>query len=273
MSSNKTSKKKTDKDAVKTTKTVNKEKPAKQTKTKTSKPPAKSPTTKKKDEPTKVKNSPAQSKGGSKNIGLSPSKVVAFIGSLFLFWDSISMLQGGAQSGSILAIIGGILGILFSFLVLISLKILIGEIKIPYEWWVLLLMGIVMIFLFPLAGLPLSSMLGAILILLAGIVELLVGSRKVSASVIVLIAGIVFVFIESIPMLLSVTFLGIFLGIIGLFIGVILILILPIIRTKFSGYYQWWFIMMLASILVFAPIGAIGGRLVAVAAILVIMTY
>ncbi|MFX1448820.1 MAG: hypothetical protein ACFFCG_11910, partial [Promethearchaeota archaeon] len=80
--------------------------------------------------------------GQSSKVRISASKVVALIGTLILIRDSINHFYSVVW----LPILLGILGLIIAFLVFDSLEIIdFKKLKIPYIWWVLLIIGVVLI--------------------------------------------------------------------------------------------------------------------------------
>ncbi len=216
---------------------------------------------------------------------LSGSKVVAFIGVLVLFGESIKSFQAGATLWNILF---GILAIILAIVIFISLAFIdLSPVKVPYLWWLILIIGIVLIGLaFPTTVPSPKPYLGGVLVSIAGIVEFLIQQQKreVVVSKFVAFAGSAFAIYESIMIfalvadgqaISGVGGFNILNGIIGIIAAVILI-ILVIGKIDIKIPYNWWTVLTLAFI-VFAWVSphyaGIAGTVLMVAFILIIIGF
>ncbi len=216
---------------------------------------------------------------------LSGSKVVAFIGVLILFAGSINAFQAGSN---IFDILFGILAIILAIVVFISLGFIdLGPVKIPYLWYLILIIGIVLIGLaFPTTVPSPKPYLGGILIATAGIVEFLIQQQKreVVVSKFVAFAGAAFAIYESIMIFalvadgLAISGVGgfnVLNGIIGIIAAAILIL-LVYGKIDIKIPYNWWTVLILAFIIfnwVSPAYGGIAGTVTMVAFILIIIGF
>ena len=90
---------------------------------------------------------------------------MVFFGILFGIWDCITIFIGYAPGGE-LGLVNGIFGLILMIILLILLFDFF-DIKIPYNWWVLLIIAFVMYtFVADLAGgFPVTGLSGMILMI------------------------------------------------------------------------------------------------------------
>ncbi|MBY9005151.1 MAG: hypothetical protein KGD63_00145 [Candidatus Lokiarchaeota archaeon] len=130
----------------------------------------------------------------------SPSKFIALIGVLFMIFEAIAFFY--ASDPETIFILYGIIEILLAAVVFFSLSLFIfWKIKLPYFWWLLLIVGVILLFFDFLAvnsdggfGYPLMFFLDftyfpAILILFAGVIELIHQKKEWKASEIFTLFG------------------------------------------------------------------------------------
>lgn len=192
-------------------------------------------------------------------VGISASKVVALIGSLILIADSVSMIL----TLSLYNILVAILGFVGAAIIILSLKIVdLKKVNIPYEWWILLIVGIGLLVLY-LLGAGTAFLRGTIIILIAAGVEILVERKSYAASQLVAIVG---AFLAIFFSILSMQIVPI---IIGVVCGVLLILALI---EKVNIPFSWWVVLILGFV-VFTWADPIGGTVILIAFILMLMSY
>lgn len=195
------------------------------------------------------------------SIGLTTSKLVALCGALQIIIDAIAAFNAGG-----LAILGGVLGLVFAVFIFVSLQIVeIKKFKLPYEWWLLLIFGIIMILLdFWVAG----SFLGGVILIIAALLELLIAKRTVSASRFVCAVGAGWTIYDGIFMFIA-GGVGIVSGIIGLILGAIL-LISILVKGKIP--FEWWTVLLIGFILRYLLIGfGMSGTIVLIGFLLILV--
>ncbi len=209
--------------------------------------------------------------GETSRVGISASKVVALVGTLILFWESYETFR----TENVLAILLGILGIVLGIIVFISLNILqTTRVTIPYESWLLLLIGFTIAALFYFY---VGAYLGGSLIIIAGILEALSENKKYTSSKIVAMIGALWALICDAILhgILSNIPERIVWGVIGVALAVILLLSM-LSKTKISIPYSWWVVLIIGFILaMFVPglLQGYGGIIILVSFILMLMAY
>ncbi len=200
--------------------------------------------------------------GESSKVGISASKVVALIGTLILIRDSIFYFY----TTNWMAILFGILGLIIAFLVFDSLEIIdFKKLKIPYIWWVLLIIGIVLLLFEYLVG---PSYLAGILVITAAIIEILSQKKSYAASKIVALIGACYLIYEAIMFILGG---NIALAIVGIIFGIILLLTL-FDKIDIKIPYSWW-VLLIIGFVIFSWVSGVSGTIIMVAFILLLMAY
>ncbi|NVM35552.1 MAG: hypothetical protein HWN81_08140 [Candidatus Lokiarchaeota archaeon] len=134
-------------------------------------------------------------------------KLLAFFGIFFMIFDAISLFYASADPNG-LYILYGIIEIILAAVVFLSLEFVdLGKVKIPFQWWILLVVGVVLIIfgfltypdsrftifggLLLLGDLPLfvMSYFSAILIIMAALIELLAEKQGWKASKMMVFLG------------------------------------------------------------------------------------
>ncbi|NHI92709.1 MAG: hypothetical protein EAX96_09430 [Candidatus Lokiarchaeota archaeon] len=222
------------------------------------------------------------------NVDLSASKVVALIGALLLIAESIGMIFTGinlaqvqiaqTQGLGILNIVFGIIGLLAAAILILAIQIIeIKQIPIPYEWWLLFCIGGAVLILWLIAGNfgYASITTSIILILTAGVIELLADKKDYLASQIVALIGAIWVIYNSILFFIvqagSIGVNAISYMIFGLICGIILILTM-IEKVDIKIPYEWWTVLIIGW-LVFTWVNVTAGIVILVAFILILMDY
>jgi hypothetical protein len=200
--------------------------------------------------------------GESSTVKLSASRVVALIGILILIRDSI----GYFYTLLVIPILLGVLGLIIAFVVFDSLEIIdFKKLKIPYIWWVLLIIGAILILFEFLVG---PSYLAGILVITAAIIEILSQKKEFTASKIVAIIGAAWLIYECILFILSG---NIAIAVVGIIFAIVLILTLfDKIDVKIP--YAWWVILIIGFV-IFTWVSAVSGTIIMVAFILLLMAY
>jgi len=194
-------------------------------------------------------------------VGISASKVVALIGSLLLIADSVNLIL----TFNLLNIFFAILGFIGAGVIILSLKIVdIPKIDIPYEWWILLLVGGVLLVLYLLGTLATTLLTGTIVILIAAGVEIITEKKNYAASQLVAIIG---AFLTILFSIMSMNVLTIIIGIICA-----VLLILAMLDSVPQIPFSWWVVLILGFV-VFTWAEPIGGTVILIAFILMLMSY
>jgi len=200
--------------------------------------------------------------GESSKVGISASKVVALIGILILIRDSINYFY----TTDWIAILFGIFGLIIALVVFDSLEIIdFKKLKIPYIWWVLLIIGIVLILFEYLVG---PSYLAGILIITAAIIEILSQKKSYTPSKIVSLIGAGWLIYESVMFILGGDIARAVVGII--FAIVLLLTLFDKIDIKIP--YSWWVVLIIGFV-IFTWVTPVSGTIIMVAFILLLLAY
>ena len=200
--------------------------------------------------------------GESSKVGISASKVVALIGTLVLIRDSIFYFY----TTNWVAILFGVLGLIIAFVIFDSLEIIdFKKLKIPYIWWVLLIIGIVLLLFEYLVG---PSFLAGILVITAAILEILSQKKSYTASKIVVLIGAGYLIYESIMFILGGNYALAIVGII--FVIILLLTLLDNIDIKIP--YSWWVVLIIGFV-IFTWVSGVSGTIIMVAFILLLMAF
>jgi len=200
--------------------------------------------------------------GETTKVGISASKVVALIGALVVIQVNISYFY----TSNVLNILYGVIGLIFAAIIFISLEIVdTKKVKIPYFWWVLLIIGVLLILFGYLAG---SSYLAGILILIAALLEFLSQKKTYAESKFVALIGACYLIYESIMLFLSAS---IALSIVGFVFAIILILTLQT-NIDVKVPFAWWVVLIIGFV-VFTYVANVSGTIIMVAFILILMAF
>lgn len=200
--------------------------------------------------------------GETSKVGISASKVVALIGALVVIQVSIAYFY----SGNVINILYGVIGLIFVAIIFMSLEIVdLKKANIPYYWWILLIIGALLILFGYLVG---SGYLAGILVLIAALLELLSQKKTYSASKIVALIGACYAIYESIMLFLSGS---IALAIVGIVFAIVLILTLPA-KIDVIIPYAWWVVLIIGFV-IFTYVANDSGIIIMVAFILILMAY
>lgn len=205
--------------------------------------------------------------GESSKVDLSASRVVALIGILILIRDCIGYFMNFASHPlPWLPILLGIFGVIIAIVVFDSLEIIdFKKLKIPYIWWVLLIIGAVLILFELLVG---PDYLAGILVVTAAVIEILSQKKEYVASKIVAIVGAAWLIYESIMFILGG---NIAIAIVGIIFAIVLIITL-IDKIDIKIPYAWW-ILLIIGFVIFTWVSAVSGTIIMVAFILLLMAY
>ncbi len=206
--------------------------------------------------------------GETSKVGISASKVVALIGTLILIRDSIFYFY----TVDLIAILLGILGLIIAFVVFDSLEIIdFKKLKIPYIWWVLLIIGILLLLLEFVVRSASSTFLAGILVITAAILEILSQKKSYTASKIVVLIGAGWLIYESIMGIIGGSITGIAKAIVGIIFAIILLLTLYD-KIDIKIPYSWWVVLIIGFV-IFTWVTPVSGTIIMVAFILLLMAY
>jgi len=212
---------------------------------------------------------------------ITAPKLLVFIGMLYTLALGIAYFYAAANP---LNILWGIICLVIVFLIFVSLELVnFGPVKIPYQWWIILIFGIVILLFalfFPVPLLfPQSSIyFPAILLLLAALIEIIMEKKPYKASKMVLLIGIGFSIYECFTLFFFGGIISILNGVFGLILLIILLLILfDIVDFKVINY-SWWLVLLIGFV-IFAWVSPLavgivtgfGGILILIAFILIVL--
>ena len=119
----------------------------------------------------------------------SATKLIALIAVLYMIFDAITIFYSSATPNEIY-ILYGILIILLAVILFLSLDLIsLWKIKIPYEWWLLLIVGVLLVIFDYLVS---GTYFTAVLVLLAFLIELITQKKEWKASLIMTLFGAAF---------------------------------------------------------------------------------
>ncbi|MHA2038572.1 MAG: hypothetical protein ACW98X_19230 [Promethearchaeota archaeon] len=184
---------------------------------------------------------------GEETREITAPKILLFIAMLFIFQEAIAYFY--AAGADAMFILYGIIGLVFVFIIFISLDLVsLGPVKLTYWWWLMVIIGVILIIFNFLAG---GTYFTPILVLLAVIVELVTEKKDITASKIILLFGIAFGIWDCVAIFIGYTAgAEIFLvnAIFGLILAIILlILVLDLVDIKIP--FTWWVVLIIAFVL------------------------
>ena len=206
---------------------------------------------------------------GEESREMTAPKILLFIAMLFMLLEAFAYfwLADPLLTGDSLLILFGILNIVFIFVIFISLNLVgTGPVKIPYFWWLMLIIGILLILFSYLVadfwgygvvlvslgvvwGIPAFPYLAGSLVILAIIVELVAKKKDFGASKIVGLLGIGLTIWDCIVIFMGTpTTISILHAVFGLILAVILlILMLDLVDIKIP--FNWWVFLTIAFVI------------------------
>ena len=175
---------------------------------------------------------------------MTAPKIILFIAILFMLVEAVAYFTAGG-----ITILYGILELVFIAVIFISLALVsLGPIKIPYYWWIMLIIGVLLILFAFLAG---GTYFTGILVLLAVIVELVTEKKDFKASKLMALVGIAFSIWDCIAIFIGFTAgneILIVNAVFGLILAIILlILVLDLVDIKIP--YTWWVVLTIAFVI------------------------
>jgi len=205
---------------------------------------------------------------------ITAPKLLAFIGMLYTLALGIAYFYAAAAVP--LYVLWGIICLVIAFLIFVSLEFIdFGPLKIPYNWWIILIYGIVMILF---AYFFIGNYLPAILLCLAALIDFLMQKKPYKASKMVAIVGAGFGIYECFVLFMSGGAINILNGIFGLILLVILLLIIfDVVDFKVIDY-SWWVVLIIGFVIFtwVSPFAAgvvtgYGGTIILIAFLLIIL--
>lgn len=207
--------------------------------------------------------------GETSKVGISASKVVALIAALVVLREAIAYFYI-AQIDT-LYILWGIIALIIAVFVFLSLEIIdLRKIKVPYIWWVLLILGIVLLLI---ALFYTGQYLGCTLLLTAFLIEFMSQKKTYTASKIVILIGSCIAIYECIRIFMGGSTIAIVNAVFGLIFAIILIIA---IFGKFKIPFAWW-IVLIAGFVIFVYVSpfylGVAGTVIMVGFILILLAY
>jgi hypothetical protein len=209
---------------------------------------------------------------GSKEI--TAPKLIIFIALLFMLTEAVSFMSAGGMG-----ILYGIIELILIFVIFVSLELVsLGPVKIPYYWWIILIIGIILIVFSYLAP---GNYLTAIMLLLAVIVELVTDKKDIIASKIILLFGIAFSLWDCVSIFIGYA-PGAEIALVNAIFGLILVIILLILLLDLVDIkipFTWWIVLTIAFVIFtwvspFAsgyPVVGFGGTILMIGWLLIIL--
>ncbi|MFX0056814.1 MAG: hypothetical protein ACFE85_02605 [Candidatus Hodarchaeota archaeon] len=204
---------------------------------------------------------------------ITAPKLLAFIGMLYTLALGITYFYAAANP---LNILWGIICLVIAFLIFVALELVdFGPVKIPYQWWLILIFGVVLLLFALFLG---GSYFPAILLLLAALIEVIMEKKPYKASKMVLLVGIGFSIYECFDLFISGGAIPILNGVFGLILLIILLLILfDVVDFKVIDY-SWWLVLLIGFVIFIwvSPLATgvltgFGGTLILIAFVLIML--
>ncbi|MBN1799925.1 MAG: hypothetical protein JW891_00365 [Candidatus Lokiarchaeota archaeon] len=212
--------------------------------------------------------------GESSKVHITASRVVALIGMLMTIGDGINQIIAAIRLNDPIPALWAILIILIALVLFLSIGLLeMRKFKLPYEWWFLLIIGIILVVLW-WVGSGIHLVCG-VLILIACLVELMTEKETYWPSKIVAFIGAIFAIVESTLGIISQDPFNVFWGVIGIVISIFLLLSLQK-KIKANIPYSWHLVLIIGFIcfMWIQPMGyLVSGTVILVAFVLVLMAY
>ncbi|MFW9819457.1 MAG: hypothetical protein ACFFE5_07590 [Candidatus Thorarchaeota archaeon] len=203
---------------------------------------------------------------GEESREMTAPKIIYFIGMLFLLFDAVAYfwLSSSSFTGDGLLNLFGVLNLIFIIIMFLSLELVgTGRVKIPYFWWLILIIGVIsIIFSYLIANFwnygeyfvglleifnvtPIPYFTGS-LIILAVLMEVAPKIKDLKSSKVVAIVGILFTIFDCVVMILLATeTFFLITAIFGIILAVILlIIVLGFIDIRIPN--NWWVVLTFA---------------------------
>ncbi|MFX1377673.1 MAG: hypothetical protein ACFFA4_01140 [Promethearchaeota archaeon] len=191
---------------------------------------------------------------------MTPTKLVLFIAMLLIFAQGIFYFYAFALLPLLgMLILYGILCIVFAIIIFISLDLIgLGPVKLPYFWWLMLIIGVILILFDWLND---GSYLNGTLVILAVLMELVGGKMKLEGCKFMVFFGVLFGIWDCVTIFIGYAPGG-ELGLINGIFGLILMIILLILVFDFFDIkipYKWWVLLIIAFVMYTFVEGFAGG--------------
>ena len=176
---------------------------------------------------------------------ITAPKLLAFIGMLYTLALGISyFFNAGANP---LFFLWGIICLVIAFLIFVSLELIgFGPVKIPYQWWIILIFGVVLVLF---AYFFIGNYFPAIILCMAALIELIMQKKPYNGSKMVALVGIGFSIYECFILFLSGGAINIVNGVFGLILLIILLLIIfDVVDFKVLDY-SWWLVLLIGFVI------------------------
>jgi hypothetical protein len=181
---------------------------------------------------------------------MTPTKLVLFIAMLLTFAQGILYFYAFALFPLLVMLIFyGILCIVFAVLIFISLDLIgLGRIKLPYFWWLMLIIGALLILFDYLQSVTVYVYLNGTLVILAVLMELIGEKMKLEGCKFMIFFGILFGIWDCVTIFIG----GVPLSIVNAVFGLILMIILLILLFDFVDIripFTWWVLLIIAFVM------------------------
>lgn len=204
--------------------------------------------------------------------------VVALMAGLIVIREGIGLFW--TLNG--LLIFYGIMEIILAGILLIALNIVdfgVEPLKKLYTWWIMLILGILVIMfeIFAssfniIAAFSTGMLLGGVLIVIAAVLEFVSAKEKMKPSQIVALFGVVYTIIEIIILFSSLNAQNVYHGIIGIIFIVILLLSMQK-KVNLRIPYEWWVVLIIGFVLFSWILPGAGGTIILISFILMLLAY
>lgn len=206
---------------------------------------------------------------GEESRDITAPKTILIIAMLFMLAEAVAYfwLADAAFADDAILILYGILNLVFLAVIFISLDLVsLGPVKIPYFWWINLIIGVLLILFSYLVaevygyalefaalgivwGSSIAPYFAGALVLLAVFIELITTKKDIKASKLITLLGIALTIWDCVAIFLhaptDIAFVHAVFGIILAIILLILVLDLVDIKIQFT----WWVFLTIAFVI------------------------
>jgi len=204
--------------------------------------------------------------------------VVALIAGLLVIREGIGLFW--TLNG--LLIFYGIMEIIIAGILLIALNIVdfgVEPLKKLYTWWIILILGILVIMFEIFASnfsiidaISSGMLLGGVLTVIAAVLEFMSAKEKMKPSQIVALFGVVYTVIEIIILFYFGGGQNIYHAIIGIIFIIILLLSMQK-KVNLKVPYEWWVVLIIGFVLFSWILSGAGGTIILISFILMLLAY
>ncbi|MFX1478016.1 MAG: hypothetical protein ACFFCI_07775 [Promethearchaeota archaeon] len=188
----------------------------------------------------------------SESEKLTATKLLLYLGILFMIADAVIMFYNSANPYELL-ILYGILELVLAAVVFLSLDLVsLGPVKIPYKWWILLIVGVILlifgVLVFPFIGDYQFLFFSGILVVMAALLEWLLPKKDWKAHKIMLLLGIAFAFYDCILLIIGYSTVPASPGVLKIWLtnAIFGIILLVLLILSFQDWFDakipftWW---------------------------------